>query len=119
MANARLWKNKTLEEMAKLGEGWLRRRIKSVSSQPTVFRQPRLRALLPDEATLVPCVAAKPALADLRPCAPTLGTLELSADTVPTLTRRDAFPALTQRESATTSCLVSSRRFDTTQHPYA
>jgi hypothetical protein len=84
MASARYWK-----KWLRLGEWWLRRRITSVSSQPIVFRQPRLRALLPNETTLVPCVAAKPALADLRPCALSLGTLELSADTVPTLTRRN------------------------------
>ena len=64
------------------------------------FVSPRLRVLLPNETTLVPCVAAKPALAHLRRCALSLGTLELSADTVPTLARRNALPTLTQRESA-------------------
>ena len=114
IASARFWK-----KWLRLGEGWLGRWITSVSSQPIVFRQSRLRALLPNETTPVPCAAAKPALARLRLCALSLGTLEQSADTVPTLTRRDASPTLTQRESATTSCRVSSRRFDTTQHPYA
>src|SRR5260370_6110434 len=61
MANARFWK-----KWLRLGKGWVRRRITNASSQPTVFRQPRLRALLPDEATLVPCVAANPALAHSR-----------------------------------------------------
>jgi hypothetical protein len=84
MANARFWK-----KWLRLGEWWLRTWITSVSSQPIVFRQSRLRVLLPDETTLVPCVAAKPALADLRPCALTLGTLERGGDTFPTLTRRN------------------------------
>ena len=47
MANARFWK-----KWLRLGEWWLRRRITSVSSQPIVFRQPRLRVLLPNETTL-------------------------------------------------------------------
>jgi hypothetical protein len=95
MGNARFWK-----KWLRLGGGWLRRRITSVSSQPIVFRQPRLRVLLPNETILAPCVAAKPALARLRRCALSLGTLELSADTVPTLARRNTLPTLTQRESA-------------------
>src|SRR6266568_4973484 len=95
MANARFWK-----KWLRLGEWWLRRQITSVSSQPIVFRQPRLRALLPNETTLVPCVAAKPAFAHLRRCALALGTLERSADTLPTLPRRNASPTITQRESA-------------------
>jgi hypothetical protein len=66
----------------------------NASSQPIVFRQSRLRALLPNETTLVPCVAAKPALADLRPCALTLGTLERSADTLPTLSPSNHTPLL-------------------------
>jgi hypothetical protein len=84
MTTARPWK-----KWLKVGKWWLRRRIKSISSQPIVFRQPRLRALLPNETTRVPCVAAKPALADLRPCALALGTLERGGDTDPTLTRRN------------------------------
>ncbi len=94
MANARLWK-----KWLRLGEWWLRRRITSVSSQPIVFRQSRLRVLLPNETTLVPCAAAKPALAHLRRRALALSTLERSADTHPTLSRRNASP-IPQRESA-------------------
>jgi hypothetical protein len=59
-----------------------------------------LCALLPNETKLVPCVAGKPAFAHLRRCAPALGTLERSADTDPTLTRRNASPAVIERESA-------------------
>src|SRR5258708_40094925 len=96
MTNARFWK-----KWLRLGGRWLRRRIKSLSSQPIVFRQSRLRALLPNETKLVPCVAAKPALAHLRRCALALGPLERSADTLPTLPRRNASPRpLSQRESA-------------------
>ena len=97
MTTARYWK-----KWLRLGEWWLRRRkrIKNVSSQPIAFRRSRLRVLLPNETTLVPCVPAKPALAHLRHCALSLGTLELSADTVPTLTRRDASPSL----NATRKC---------------
>jgi hypothetical protein len=84
---ARFWK-----KWLRLGEGWLGRWITSVSSQPIVFRQSRLRALLPNETTPVPCAAAKPALAHLRRCALALGTLERSADTDPTLPRRNASP---------------------------
>ena len=91
---------KTLEEWLRLGEWWLRRRIKSISSQPIVFRQPRLRALLPNETTLVPCAAAKPALAHLRRCALAKGTLERSVDTVPQLPRINASPIYPQRKSA-------------------
>ena len=94
MAIARLWK-----KWLRLGEWWLRRRITSVSSQPIVFRQSRLRVLLPNETTLVPCAAAKPALAHLRRCALAIGTLERSGDTVLTLPRRNASP-ISQRESA-------------------
>ena len=84
MTTARYWK-----KWLRLGECWLGRWMTSVSCQPIVFRQSGLRALLPNETTLVPCVAAKPALADLRPCALTLGTLERGGDTDPTLTRRN------------------------------
>jgi hypothetical protein len=94
MPTARFWR-----KWLRLGERWLRRRIKSVSSQPIVFRQPRLRVLLPNEATLVPCAAAKPALADLRRCAQALRTPEPSADTVPTLTRRNTSPSIRHRGS--------------------
>jgi hypothetical protein len=94
MANARFWK-----KWLRLGGWWLRRRIKSVSSQPIVFRQSRLCALLPNETKLVPCVAGKPAFAHLRRCALALGTLERNADTLPTLPRRNASPTITQRES--------------------
>jgi len=87
MASARFWK-----KWLRLGEWWLRRRTKSVSSQPIVFRQSRSRVLLPNETKLVPFVAAKRALAHLRRCALTLGTLERSGDTDPTLARRDAVP---------------------------
>src|SRR5260370_4892481 len=83
MANARFWK-----KWLRLGEWWLRRRIKSISSQPVVFRQSRLRVLLPNETTLVPCVAAKPALAHLERRALARGTLKRNADTGRTLTRR-------------------------------
>jgi hypothetical protein len=87
MATARFWK-----KWLRLGEQWLRKRITSVSSQPIAVRQPGLRVLLPNEATLVPCVAAKPALAHLRPWTLALGTLGLSADTLPNLPRRNASP---------------------------
>jgi len=81
MTTARFWR-----KWLRLGEWWLRRvRIKRVNSQPIAFRQHRLRVRQPDEATLVPCVAAKRALPYLRNCALTLSTLERSADTVPTL----------------------------------
>ena len=95
MASARFWK-----KWLRLGEWWLRRRIKSVSPQPIVFRQPRLRALLPNDTTLVPCAAAKRALVHLVRGALATSTLERSADTVPILARRNASPALTERESA-------------------
>ena len=84
---ARFWR-----KWLRLGECWLRRRLKRVSSQPIAFPQRRLAfpqrrlpVLLPNDATLVPCVAAKRALPYLRHCALTLSTLERSADTVPTL----------------------------------
>jgi hypothetical protein len=96
IANARLWK-----KWLRLGEGWLRKRITSVSSQPIVSRQPRLRTLLPNETTLVPCAAAKPARAHLRRCALAIGTLERSGDIVPTSPRRKPpQPTITQRENA-------------------
>jgi hypothetical protein len=83
MRTARSWR-----KWLGLGEWSLQRvRIKRISSQPIAFRQHRLRVLLPDEATLVPCVAAKPALPYLRRCVPALSTLERSADTVPTWSR--------------------------------
>jgi hypothetical protein len=94
MASARLWK-----KWLRLGDWWPGRRITSVSSQPIVFRQSRLRILLPNETTLVPCAAPKPALAHLLRCALALSTLERSADTVPTLPRRNASPTISQRES--------------------
>ena len=47
----------------------------------------------------MPFVAAKRALAHLRRCALTLGTLERSGDTVPILARRNASPTIPQRES--------------------
>jgi hypothetical protein len=53
MANARFWKR-----WLRLGGGWLRRRITSVSFQPIVSRQSRLRVLPPNDTTLVPCAAA-------------------------------------------------------------
>ena len=84
MANARFWK-----KWLRLGEGWLRRRITSVSFQPIVFRQSCFRVFLLNETTRVPCVAAKPAFADLWRCALTPGTLERSADTLPTLPLRN------------------------------
>jgi hypothetical protein len=85
-----------------------RRRIKSVSSRSIVFRQPRLRTLLPNETTLMPCVAAKPALAHLRPCALTLGTLQRGGDTDPTLTGRNASPTIaTTRKRHRCSFLVA------------
>jgi hypothetical protein len=103
MAIARSWK-----KWLRLGEWRLRRRIKSISSRSIVFRQPRLRTLLPNETTLVPCVAAKPALAHLRPCALTLGTLERGGDTDPTLTRRNASPTIaTTRKRHRRSFLVA------------
>ena len=103
MAIARSWKR-----WLRLGEWWLRRQIKSVSSRSIVFRQPRLRTLLPNETTLVPCVAAKAALAHLRPCAPTLGTLERGGDTDPNLTRRNASPTIaTTRKRHRRSFLVA------------
>ena len=92
--NARPWK-----KWLRLGEWWLRRRITKASSQPIVSRQPRLRALLPNETTLVPCAAAKPALAHLRRGALAISTHERSADTHPTLSRRNASP-IPQREIA-------------------
>jgi hypothetical protein len=95
MASARLWK-----KWLRLGEWWLRRRITSVSSQPIVFRQSRLRVLLPNGTTPVPCAAAKPALAHLLRRALALSTHERSADTLPTLARWNASPTITQRESA-------------------
>jgi hypothetical protein len=91
--NARPWK-----KWLRLGEWCLRRRITKASSQPIVSRQPRLRTLLTNETTLVPCAAAKPALAHLRRCALAIGTLERSGDTVLTLPRRNASP-IPQRES--------------------
>jgi hypothetical protein len=106
MANARLWK-----KWLRLGEWWLRRRITSVSSQPIVFRQSRLRVLLPNETILVPCAAAKPALAHLRCCALTLGTLEQSADTDRILTRRNvtaAWPSISPQERSITAGEASS-----------
>ena len=87
MASARFWK-----KWLRLGGWWLRRQITSVSFQPIVFRQSRLRALLPNDTTLVPCAAAKRLLAHLRRCALALGTLERSADTLPNLPRRNASP---------------------------
>jgi hypothetical protein len=81
MATARFWK-----KWLRLGEWWLRRRITSVSSLPIVFRQSRLRALLPNETTRVPCVAAKLVFAHLRRCAPATGTLERNADTTSPIT---------------------------------
>jgi hypothetical protein len=65
MPTARFWR-----KWLRLGEWWLRRRIRRISSQPIAFRQHRLRVLPPDEATLVPCVAAKPAFPYLRRCVP-------------------------------------------------
>jgi len=63
MTTARFWR-----KWLRLGEWWLRRvRIKRVNSQPIAFRQHRLRVRQPDEATLVPCVAAKPASRWSRP----------------------------------------------------
>ena len=92
---------KILEEMA---EAWRRVAAEAdnecVSFQPIVFRQSCFRVFLPNETTRVPCVAAKPAFADLWRCALTPGTLERSADTLPTLPRRNASPTITQRESA-------------------
>jgi hypothetical protein len=87
MASARFWK-----KWVRLGEWWLRRRTKSVSSQPIVFRQSRSRVPLPNETKLVPFVAAKRALAHLRRYALTLGTLERSGDTVPILPSRNTSP---------------------------
>jgi hypothetical protein len=54
MPTARFWR-----KWLRLGEWWLRRRIRRISSQPIAFRQHRFRVLPPDEATLVPCVAAQ------------------------------------------------------------
>ena len=87
MASARFWK-----KWVRLGEWWLRRRTKSVSSQPIVFRQSRSRVPLPNETKLVPFVAAKRSLAHLRRYALTLGTLERSGDTVPILPSRNTSP---------------------------
>jgi hypothetical protein len=84
MANARFWK-----KWLRLGEWWLRRRTKSVSSQPIVVRQSRSRVPLLNETKLVPFVAAKRALAHLRRYALTLGTLERSGDTVAILPSRN------------------------------
>jgi len=100
MANARFWK-----KWLRLGEWRLRRRITSVSFQPIAFRQSRLCVLLlcvllPNDTTLVPCVAAKPALAHLPHCALALSTLERSADTLPTLPRRNTSPTLRRNAKA-------------------
>ena len=63
MTTARFWR-----KWLRLGECWLWRvRIKRVNSQPIAFCQHRLRVRQPDEATLVPCVAAKPASRWSRP----------------------------------------------------
>ena len=86
MHTARFWR-----KWLRLGEWWLRRVwTKRISSQLIAFRQHRLRVLPPDEATLVPCVAARPAFGYLRHCALALSTLELSADTHPTLSRNNS-----------------------------
>ena len=84
-------------------------RIKRISSQPFAFRQHRLRVRLPDDATLVPCVAAKPALAYLPHCALALNTPERSADTVPNLSRNNSpEPRLTRKRHRRSILLARS-----------